>query len=108
MVLLLPRMKKLHQVVLPFVGAFSSAEGLKDILCVFLKEEPGPALRLHCCSVASAHLPFPDQHLLEPALWSSGKVLEAEAYFLKIRNGGTEKDLCAQEPHRSLAFFCTK
>ena len=32
MVLLLPGMKKLHQVALSFAGGFSSAERLKDIV----------------------------------------------------------------------------
>ena len=31
-VLLLPGVKMLHQIVLPFVGGFSSAERLKDIV----------------------------------------------------------------------------
>ena len=33
-VLLLPRKKMLHQVVLPFIGGFSSAESLKYILYI--------------------------------------------------------------------------
>ena len=34
---------------LPFGGGFSSTEGLKIMLCVFLEGEPGPCPRLHYC-----------------------------------------------------------
>ena len=39
--------------------------------------------------------------LFEPALWNPGKVIEAEAYSLKTRNGSHRK-ACAQKPHRTL------
>lgn len=48
--------------------------------------------------------PSPDEQLSEPALWHSGKVFEAEAYSLKIRNGG-HKGLCVQEPHWALLWL---
>ena len=57
-----------HQEDLPFVGGFSSTEGLKDVVGIFPEEEPGPCpkaalLSLDCSSLVSASPPFPDQHL---------------------------------------------
>ena len=34
--------------------------------------------------------------------------MESEAYSLKIRNGGTQKGLCAQEPHSALLRYIRK
>ena len=42
---------------------------------------------LDCSSLASAPHPSPDEQVYEPALWNSGKVLEAEVYSLQARNG---------------------
>ena len=45
--------------------------------------------------------PFPDKQLFEPALWNSGKIMEAEwSLFPVIKKWGTQKGFCAQEPHR--------
>ena len=55
----------LHQIVLPFVGGFSTRERLKDIVMYIPQEEPGPCpkaalLSLDCSSLVSASPPFPD------------------------------------------------
>ena len=55
--------------------------------------EPGPcpkaaALLLVTFSFVSSSPLFPDEQLLEPALW---KILETEAYSLQIRNRDTER-----------------
>ena len=76
-----------------FVGGFNSAEELKDVVMYIPGEETRTLSKaalwfLDCSSLVSAAPPFPDQQLLEPALWNSGKVMEAEAYSLKTRNGG--------------------
>ena len=47
-------------------------------------------------SLVSASPPFPDQHLLEPALWSSEKVVELK---LITKQEDTES-LVPLEPHR--------
>ena len=66
MVLLLPRMKGLHQVVLPFVGGFSSAERLTDIVLYIPSGGTRTCLRaaqfpLEGSSLVSASPPpFPD------------------------------------------------
>ena len=52
-------------------------------------------------SLVSASLPFPDEQLLEPALWNSGKTMEAERGLFPREMGG-HKDFCDQEPHRAL------
>ena len=70
-----------------------------------LRQNQDPALRLQGCvcpSLVSAFPPFLDQ--LEPALWRSGKVLEAEAYSLPTRNGDTEQLLCPGAPQGPLGF----
>ena len=57
MVLLLSRMKDAssNSYHLPFVGGFSSAEGLKDIVIyIFLEEETGP-----CPKAALSSVPHP-------------------------------------------------
>ena len=52
----------------------------------------------------SASPPFPDQPMWVPALWGSGKVLETDAYALKIRHGGSKKVHCFSHwEHRSEA-----
>ena len=65
----------LHQVVLPFVGGFTSTERVKDIICVILEEEQG-----HCPKAA---LLLPGLGI-PPSLISNcplelRKVMEAEA-----------------------------
>ena len=52
----------------------------------------------------AAFPPFLDQQPFEPALWRSGKVLEAEAYSLPTRNGDAEKLLCPGAPQGPLGF----
>ena len=64
-------------------------------------------LLLDGSSLVSASPPFPDQPLWVSAPWSSGKVLEAEAYSPKARNRGHRKP-CSQEPHKALLYFSTK
>lgn len=81
----------------------------KILLCLFLAKEPGPCPKasvffIDWSFLVSASPPFPDQQLFEPALWNSGKVMEAETYFLKPRNRGLGK-ACAQELHRALPGF---
>ena len=81
---------------LPFVGGFSSAEELKAIFIYIprggTRTLPKAALLFRdCSSLVSAFPPFPDEQLFEPALWNSGKVMEAEAYSLKKRHGGHRK-----------------
>ena len=70
---------------------------------MFLKEEPGPCskaalLSLGGFSLGSASPPFPDQQLFEPALWDARKVMEAEIYTLKTRNGGDRKACVPRSP----------
>ena len=90
------------------LGVLVLQKNSKTLLCVLIKEEPGPCpkavplfLDFSFLSTSSA---FPDEQLFEPALWSPGKVLEAEAYSLKTRNGGHRK-ACAQEPPKALLGF---
>ena len=54
-------------------------------LCVSLEGEPGPCpqaalLSLDGSSLVSASPPFLDEQPLEPALWDSEKLMDAEAY----------------------------
>ena len=109
-VLPLSGMKMLHQVikVFPLLGVFFCRRDQR-YCCVSLEGEPGPCpeaalLSLDSSSLVSASPPFPDEQLSEPALWHSGKVFEAEAYSLKMRNGG-HKGLCVQEPHWALLWL---
>ena len=63
-------------------------------------------LFLDSSSLVSASPPFPDQQLSEPALWNSGKAMEAEwGPFPKNKKQGTHKDFRAQEPHSASARF---
>lgn len=87
---------------LPFGGGFSSRRSSKTLLCVSLEVEPGPSPKaapwcLGCSCLVSVSPSFREWHLFEPALWNLGKLLEAEAYSLQIRNEGmrdTEVFLC--------------
>jgi len=46
---------------------------------------------------------FPDQQLLKPACWNSGKVMKTEwSIFPVIMKWGTQKGFCVQEPHKVL------
>ena len=61
----------------------------KILLCVSLdvELEPSPKaalLFLDFSSLVTVSPPFPNQQLFEPALWNSGKIMEAEAYFLQV------------------------
>ena len=90
-------------------GISVSAEELKDI--VF--PQGGTRTLLQGCAIVSwLLLPC----LCIPSLpwlasvwtcpWNSGKVLEAEwSLFPVIKKWGTQKDFCAQEPHRVLLGF---
>ena len=73
---------------------------------------PCPKAVLLCLdgsSLVSTSPPFPDQPLSEPAPWISGKAMEAEwAPCPKSKKWGTQKGLCAQEPHRALLGSKTK
>ena len=79
-----------------------------------------PVPRLHYCfflcfSLISTTLPFRDEQLFEPACWNSEKVKQVEwSLFPIIKEMGTEKGFCAQEPRnvplgvRRNALFITK
>ena len=78
------------------LGVLVLQKGSKILLCVFLKEEPGPCpkavlLSLDCSSLVSASPPF----LISR---NSGKVVEAEAYSIKISNGGHRKACVPRSP----------
>ena len=87
-----------------------SVKQLKILLYVSLDGEPGPcpkaALFLLTVSFSFVSIPsLPNEQLLESPLWNSGRSWTLnEAYFLKSRNGKTER-LCAQESHRVLLDF---
>ena len=88
---------------LPFGGGFSSVKSSKILLCVSLEAEPGPCpkaalLFLGFSSFVSASPPFPDQQLLESALWNSGKVMEAGVCSLQTRNGRHRKVSVPRSP----------
>ena len=75
----------LHGVVniLQLLGFLVLQRSSKILLCVSLEYEPGPCLKavvlfLDCSFLISASSTFPDKQLFEPALWNSGKVMEAE------------------------------
>ena len=88
---------------------FSSAEELKDVMCIPLGgTRPCPKaalLFLYCSFLVCASPPFPDEQVFESAFWNSGKVMEAEAHSPKIKKWGTQKGLCAWEPHKALLGF---
>ena len=83
----------------------------KILFCISLEGEPGPCpkavlLFLDYSSLVSASSPFPNLELFELAHWNSGKVMEAVwSLFPVIKKQGTQKDFCAQEPHRVLLGF---
>ena len=87
----------------PLLGVLVLQECSKILSCIFLEEDPGhcPKAALvssDCSSLVSVSPPFPDEQLFEPALWNSGTVMEAEPYFLKIRNGGHRKACVSRNP----------
>ena len=66
------------------------------MLCVFLEAEPGSRTKtvlslIGSPSLISAFPTLPDKQLFEPALWNSGKLLEAGVYSPQTRNGGHRK-----------------
>ena len=61
-------------------------------------------LFLDSSSLVFASPSFPDQQLFEPALWNSGKVIEAEVYSLKTRHGRTERLVCPGAHRARLSF----
>ena len=81
------------------------------LLCVFLEREPGSCpkavlLFLDCSSLVFASPSFPDQQLSEPVPRNSGKVMVAErGPFPKNKKWGTQKSVCAHEPHRAMSGF---
>ena len=92
------------------LGVLILQRGSNILLCIFLKEEPGPTPRLYYCLLAappwSLHtLPS----LISNFLWNSRNVMEPEAYSLKARKGGHRKACvpsslqepsCLQKYHR--------
>ena len=97
-----------------FISIFRSLRSLllqkssKILTCIFLEEGPASSPRLHSCLwrlLPGLCIPrFPDQHLFEPALWDSGKVMEAEVYSLKTRNRRHRKACMPRSP-RGPAWF---
>lgn len=91
---------------LSFVGDFSSAEELKEIVIYIpwggTKTLPqSSTIFFDCSSLIFAFPPFLDSNCLK--LPFGTQVVEDEVYSLEIRNGG----LCAQGPHRTLLHFST-
>ena len=91
------------QLTPPSWWACQYLQNSSKILFICLKGEPGPCLKaallfLDCSSLVSSSPRFPDYQLFEPALWNSGKVIEAEAHSLKIRNGGHRKTFMPRSP----------
>ena len=65
-------------------------------LSIFFEEGPRPCPKAELLSLGGSFLvsaspPFPDSKLFEPVLQNSGKVMEAEVYALKTRNGDAER-----------------
>ena len=59
--------------------------------------------------LVSASSSFPDWQLLEPELWNSGKVKEAEwRLFPTNKKWGTQKSFCAQDLQRILLNFIVR
>ena len=86
--------------ILHLGGVLVPAEELRDVLlCISLEGEPGPCpkaalLFLEYSSLICAFPPFPDEQLFESALWSSGKVKEAErSLFPTNKKQGTQRGL---------------
>lgn len=75
------------------------------------EREPGPCPKAVLLLLGwsptpiSASPSFPDQHLPEPVLWSSGKALEPERGLFPKTQKGTWKGFWAQEPHRALLGY---
>ena len=95
----------LHQVVniFHFLEVSVLQKGPNILLCILLEKELGSSpktalLSLDYSSLVYASPPFPDQQLFEPALWNSGKVMEAEAYSLKTKSGGHRKSCVPRSP----------
>ena len=79
---------------------FSSSEE-QILLVLSLEQDPGPCPRLRFCFLTVPPLclhalppPPPHEQLFN---LPSGKVLEAEAYSLQTRSGGTQKDFSAPQ-----------
>ena len=97
--------RMLHQGVNTFhlLGGLVLQKGSKILLCIFLEEDPGSCpkaalLSIDGSSLVSVSPPFQVEQLFEPALWTSGKVTEAEAYSRKTRNGGHSKACIPRSP----------
>ena len=75
---------------IPWGGTQIPSHGCNDVSCLPL--------------LVSASSPLPDLHLLEPAFWSSGKVLETETYSLQVRNGGHRKGFMPRNPQDPAQF----
>ena len=92
------------------VSALVPAKEIKDIvmyslwggirLQVFLGACPKAALLfLGCCFLVSSSPPFPDQCLIEHAVWNSGNLMEAEwSQFLTNKKWGTQKGFVPRSP----------
>ena len=87
----------LHQVVIPFVGGFSSAGRLKDIV-MFIPW--GRTRTLTKAALLFPSLCIPSLPRLATVLWNSGKVMEAEAYSIKEEMEDTESVMCLGAPQR--------
>ena len=101
----------LHPVVNIFhlLGFLVLQKSSKILLRVSLEAEPrslpkAAILLLVCSTLVSASSPLPDLHLLEPAFWNSGKVLETEIYSLQIRNGEHRKGFTLRNPQGPVQF----
>ena len=82
-------------ILVGLVAAKPQRELLQIMLHIFLDEGPGRCpqaapLCLDRSPPVSASPPFPDEQLFEPAVWNSGKVMEAAAYSLKTRTWGAQ------------------
>ena len=87
--------------VFPLLGLLVLQKDSKILLCILLKEKPGPCpnaalLFLHCSSLPRLVTVF------EPALWNSGEVREAGWGLIPKGKGETQKGFCVQEHHRVL------
>jgi len=91
------------------LGILILQKNSKILLCIFLEEDPRPCpkaalLSLDCSSLSLLLLSSLPWLTTKPALWNSGKVMEAEAYSVKVRNGEHRK-ACAQESQRTMLSF---